>query len=715
MMANLDSLRKDFVVYRTEEFPRLLHAFKAALAVIISMLICMRLELRGPGTAMVSAVIVMLAQQSGMVIARAFYRSIGFCCGSLAGLTLISLFAQQPVFFLAGLSLWVGFCVAGSYYYKNYQSYGFVLSGYVACIATLVDWHNPYDVTDNVIYTLSEVAIGVSTGSLVSALVFPQKVVPSLAKWRDTALSSLLSALRVAAQNEAKEGAPNGTVESFMPLVTQSVAIEGLRTAAVFEEPDMRLHNETLLRIDQTFLNAIASVFAVYRAKRLTAEGEFKGREEAGQIFDKLVSIVSDADADNLKTADRLDHLHNVLRAMEQALPRDVARQVSEEKSARTLEMGGAEVYLAVCSLREFCGACTVMFEAPKIQFMRSIVHTIASMRNVPIRSSALSAIASGLRATLAVGVVGAAWILSSWTNGYSAVVSAAITSGFFSLSPAPAPASWQAFVGCFLACIVGFAVNFTFMPVFDDVTVLALCFGLAIFLGSYLNTFVRYASLGAGFNIYFCYVLTPTNLAVYDPPAFLDRAFALLVGIGASAIAFSLVAPREGERLAKRYAARIRELIQDAATGQVDPEDAAQIETAMRDLIVRIVTVPQVSKDFQEQTARWAFGQLWIINTLLEVRSLGAPETHALPAAWNEAQRDWLDAIAKVARCADTVAIKVAVAATERGLSILTAHIDQISSNDSPVFKVSARLYSTLAALTDQLNAAVRFSGSVS
>lgn len=712
MIANLDGLRKEFVVYRTEESPRLLHAFKAALAVIISMLICMRLELRGPGTAMVSAVIVMLAQQSGMVIARAFYRGIGFCCGSLAGLTLTGLFAQQPLFFLAGIALWVGFCVAGSTYYKNYQSYGFVLSGYVACITTLSDWHNPYDVTINVIYTLSEVVIGVATGSLVSALVFPQKVVPSLAKWRDTALSSLLSALAAAAQGRPE----TETMERFMTLVTESASMEGLRTAAVFEEPDMRLYNETLLRIDRTFLNAIASVYAVYRARQLTVDGESTEKDKTDEIFDRLVAMVATADADNLQTVDRLDHLHNVLGTAEEALPRDVERLVSEDNDSRTMAMRGAEVYLAVSSLREFCGACTIMFEPPKVQFMRSIVHTIASMRNVPIRSSGRSALASGLRATLAVGSVGVAWILSGWTNGYSAVVSAAITSGFFSLSPAPASASWQAFVGCLLACMVGFVVNFLLMPGFGDVTLLALCFGVVIFLGSYLNTFPAYASLGAGFNIYFCYVLTPTNPAVYDSPLFLDRGFALLVGIGVSAVAFSLVSPRAGERLAMRYAARIRGLVEDAATGQVDCEDAAQIETVVRDLIVRIVTVPQVSDAYRQTTTRWAFGQLWIINSLLEVRRFGSAETRGLPLGWNEAQRDWLVAIEAAAQRADTPAIKAALAATEHGLSVLRTHADQpLSDEGCSTFKVRARLYSTWAALTDQLKGAALPSQAVS
>jgi fusaric acid resistance family protein len=130
----LQDLRLAFAAYRSDELPRMQHALKAALAAVISMVVCMRLELRGPGTAMVSAVIVMAHQQSGMVIARAFYRALGIFFGSIAGLTRMCAFPQQPPLFLAGLALWIGLFVTGASYYRNFQSCGFVLSGYAAGI-----------------------------------------------------------------------------------------------------------------------------------------------------------------------------------------------------------------------------------------------------------------------------------------------------------------------------------------------------------------------------------------------------------------------------------------------------------------------------------------------------------------------------------------------------------------------------------------------------
>ncbi|WP_144147296.1 FUSC family protein [Paraburkholderia sp. BCC1884] len=708
MIAILDDLRKELVVYRKDEYPRVLHAFKTALAVIVSMLICMRLELRTPGTAMVSAAIVMIPQQSGMTIGRAFYRVLGFCCGSIVGFLLISNFAQQPVLFLAGLSVWVGFCVAGSSYYKNFQSYGFVLSGYVACITTVPEWPNPYDVTTNIIYVVSEVVIGVATGSLVSALVFPQKVVPALVKWRDSALAALLPALREAAQGEPS----NEQIESYMKLIQESVSIEALRTAAVFEEPEMRLRNDSLLTLDRTFLDVITRIHAVYRARQHTTGVDIKIRGKIDELFGKLVAVTADVDPDALQTQGGLEHLHSRLRILEEALPVYVDHQVLDEEShdaanARILETVGAEVFVAVSSLRQFCDACMVVLEPPTVHFTQPIVQAIAFMRSAPIRASGTAAILSGLRATTAVGIVGAVWIASGWTNGYNAVVSAGITSGFFSITPTPVKSSWQAVTGCFFAMLIGCGLNFFVMPRLGDISLFAICIGIVIFFGTYINSFPKYTGLGAIFNVYFGYVLSPTNVAVYDPPYLLDRSFALLIGIAVSAVAFSLVIPREGELLARQYTARIHELLEDAASGDIDSEDSEQMGVTIRDLIVHIVTVPNVTTAYREQTTEWAFGQLWIASTLIQMRSLCASQSDALPQAWGDMRRIWLKAMETVAQNADAANIQAALDATQQSLSILRTRSEQLPLNDSrTIFQMRARLYSTLAALQDRLPA---------
>ena len=94
----------------------------------------MRLDLPQPRTAMTTVFIVM-QPQSGMVLAKSFYR----ICGTLVGLV-VMLVADQPVLaaarelFITATALWVGICTAGAARNRNFRSYGFVLAGYTAAL-----------------------------------------------------------------------------------------------------------------------------------------------------------------------------------------------------------------------------------------------------------------------------------------------------------------------------------------------------------------------------------------------------------------------------------------------------------------------------------------------------------------------------------------------------------------------------------------------------
>ena len=84
---------------------RLIHVAKTTIAVVLAMGLSMRLELAAPRTAMVTVVILMMHQHSGMVMARGFYRGIGMLVGNLAAIVLIGAFPQERVLFLTALVL----------------------------------------------------------------------------------------------------------------------------------------------------------------------------------------------------------------------------------------------------------------------------------------------------------------------------------------------------------------------------------------------------------------------------------------------------------------------------------------------------------------------------------------------------------------------------------------------------------------------------------
>jgi hypothetical protein len=111
------------------------------------------------------------------------------------------------------------------------------------------------------------------------------------------------------------------------------------------------------------------------------------------------------------------------------------------------------------------------------------------------------------------------------------------------------------------------------------------------------------------------------------------------------------------------------------------------------------------VSKAYRARTTTWAFGQLWIANTLSQLCRLADAHADALPPAWSDVQREWLKAIGQLAQSGKTDAAEAAYRATEHALQVLRTHSRQLSSEKAEaLFEMRARLYSTRAALTDQL-----------
>jgi uncharacterized membrane protein YccC len=268
------------------EGQRVLHAFKTALALVLGAGICMQLEFPQPRTAMVTVVILMMHQQAGMVIARGFYRFIGMTIGGSFGLLLIACFPQQPIPFYLGLAIWIGVCVWGAAYFRNYQSYGYVLAGYATAIVAVPAWNAPYDVFDNLIYTLSEVAVGVLCASAVSALVFPQQVGKELLQAGERHATDLVAFARRLLGSKLSE---DDLYALQLKLIGERAQIEALRSAAVFEDPALRLSNPLMTRLNQEFLDVNAGFHAL---RRIRDRVEESNDIRLTSLFDEALSIL---------------------------------------------------------------------------------------------------------------------------------------------------------------------------------------------------------------------------------------------------------------------------------------------------------------------------------------------------------------------------------------------------------------------------------------
>ncbi|MCP3724296.1 FUSC family protein [Paraburkholderia sp. CNPSo 3272] len=681
-------LRDEWLAYWKDDAPRFLHIVKVGLAVALSMGLCMRLELRSPATAMLSCVIVMMHQQSGIVIARGFYRGLGMVGGSLAGLVLIALFAQQPLPFFLALAAWIGLCAFGSAYFRNFQSYGLVLTGFATAITAMPAISNPYGVFDNVVYTISEVVIGVVCASVVSSIVLPRNVAPALAAASRVSFTHLLGALRTTLEHATSmprtpsSAAPQA--HALLGLISERANVELLRTGALFEDPSMRFLHSVFLDLDRSFLDTVTWLYALQRLKaHAIADAHPRAQAAIAALTDATLALMpAQAGAPGITDA-AVAALLSQLDAFEAALPARLAAQLQAladlpPSQRRVVASTGAALLFMTADLRLLCRRYIEARNADRLPWNVSVLQAISRIARQHAVANRTAALVAGARAALAVLLVGAVWVASGWVGGATAIVAVAITSTLFALVPDPPKAAWQIFMGCLAGWLTGFGFSFFALPHLGTFTLLAAATAIVVMVGGYLNTFPRTAVLGLGFNIYFCFIVGISNPAVYNPSVYLDTGFALLCGIATAAGAFSVLAPRAGEWIARRYLADMRALItSDARDGDLDDNLLYAFEQKVRDGIMQIASAAADPRVDRERMIAWAFAVLEAGRAMILMRLDTQQLGDALPAAWADRLQAWLQALAELFDAPAPERARRALAATDEALAALPPGID--------------------------------------
>lgn len=691
--------------YWSADWPRWLHAAKTAIAMVIAMGVCMRLNLAPPRTAMVSVVILMMHQHVGMVIARGFYRGIGMLVGCLAGFMLVANFPQQPLPFFLGLAAWIGVCVLGAAYYRNYQSYGFVLAGYATAIVAVPAWANPYGVFDSIVHTASEVVVGVVIAGLVSALIFPLHVRDALLalgqRHAGTFLAFIGGTLR-------RHTTPSDSDALHVRLIGERAQIEHLRSAAVFEDPALRLGNPLMARLNHDFLDTAAGFHSVrqvhVRALRLADPQTLDAVET---LFAELLALLPAEDGPGQPGLDQIRELRDRLRTLLPSLPKHIQQlraglHATTEEARDTFSAAASVLYFATADLESYLDSFIAVRDRPANPPMsvRGKFHA----RSIASTANRMAAIAAGVRAAVAVLLMAAAWVASGWTGGATAVIAVAITCALFAVMPQPAAASRKILFGCLAGWATAFAFDAFVLPRIDGFALLAVCIAPVIIAGSYINTFPRVAVFGLGFNIYFCFISNITNPHQYDPIGVLDTGLAMLAGIAMATLAFSIIVPYAGPWVTARYLRQLQRLVPTlAVAAPLQPGLLLRFESNMRDFIIQALARPVDGAIGRRNLLDWAFAALEIGRAILQVRQDSSAHRATLPTIWPAAQCAWQQAMAAVFESPSGAHHAQALAATHAALAALPApDVFEDAPQVLARFRIRALLHATALSLMD-------------
>ena len=494
----------------------MIFAAKTTASGLIALLVAFTFNLDQPQWALLTVFIV-AQPQSGLVLAKSFYRIIGTLTGASVALLLVALFAQERVLFLGTLSLWIGMCTFGSQYMRNFTAYAFVLAGYTAAIVGIpgaLDAGNAFYVATA---RITEISLGIIVTATVSHIILPNSLAASL--WQAVADA------RVTLADYALAVLANADVAPVRAkLLSLAIAVENLRASALFEDREVRARSGSLRLLSIAQIDIVA-------AEQLLGRGLEIFRRTGAGIEAQIDDALSEAAA--------------AIKAWH-----------AGDLGTAGLRAGLLQAYarMPLSGLHEFFAALTAYAEA---------YETHRSGENRTLRRAGFThfndpvvALWTGLRAALAVVVVSSFWILSNWPHGSTAVILAAVATARLATMGHAVPISVAATLIFSLATIPAFVVVEMLLPLASGFEMFALLVAPVIFCCTLLMAQKKTQLQLIGFlsGLLFASVGLFQNRMVYDPVGLLNTSIAAVFAVGTGLVLWSVVAPETSEAAYHRF-----------------------------------------------------------------------------------------------------------------------------------------------------------------
>ncbi|CAM5255898.1 FUSC family protein [Rhodanobacter lindaniclasticus] len=608
--------------------------FKALLAMYLAVWLAMWLQLEKPTTTLITVAIVM-HPQSGMVLAKSFFRAIGTLAGSTFALVLMALFPQQRELFLGTLALWVALCAGGATLYRNFMSYGFVLAGYTAAIVVLPAITDPLLVFDSAVMRVSEVLLGVVVAGVVSDAVWPERLREVL---RRNAREQFAHFLDFARNSTGGTLARGEMEQAYLRFVRAAVQLENLRAAVIFEDPEARARSSRMRLLNQYYMAATSSFQSVHRLINRLQRG---GREVVVDALVALYRPISQALSPEPAGQHEPSVLAPRLRECESQQPRQVEHlRGTLPDDARTLiefDTGAALLRRFTSELRHF----TEVESTLRAKRLRGNVERVSFRRGNDYAGASVAV----LRTFLTMVGLSVFWLASGWPYGSVAMLLATVFAGIMATVPNPVGAVLNAVISQGVGMLAAFVVTFWILPRCDGFPMLIMATLPFFLVGLYLQTRVgKLASFGLGYTVGLAFTVVLGNPMVYAPEVFVNTVIAQLFGYGFSGAMFLVIPSLVGTAWQRRRQLRqLRQQVVRAATEPLSGDLMHSFESISRDLFEQVVahTKPD-SRDSRDLLA-WALSVHDSGRALIELRQVLAanPVPATVAAVTRQAVQD--------------------------------------------------------------------------
>lgn len=622
-----------FIAYRVacrdwikEDAPIFGYLLKVLLASLFAMWLSLRFELDQPRTAMLTVAIVMQSR-SGMVFAKSYYRLMGTLVGIVVSLILVALFAQERVLFLLSMALWIGLCTAGSMVYRNHQSYGFVLAGYTLCIVGLPAAISP-ELTFNIAVTrISEILIGLICATMVSDLIFPQRIWDVIQAKIRQRFSDFSDLLRTTVQSSVST---KSSKQVLLRFIGDIYTLESFRASAIMENDGAKHNRLRISEMNNEFM-AVATTF--HALEELLRRQRHSGHPEVGAALISLYRQLSEAitlDGKSAQNEQEAALVTKQLTAFRNSFAQNLLAyrmQLPQEMSNRELLDFETGIELLQRLANEL-HAYSVTYSTINYSEQKLATDEVVAPPKIEMHFDPVAVALAGVRGTLTLGIMTALWLLTDWRSGIEAITIGVITSTLFATSPSPNQTIKQFMIGAIIGTISAYICNFHLLTQAQGFWMLALAVSPPILLASWLTTKPSIAVVGSGIFIVFLMHIGFNSAYNANPVIFINDAIADLLAVLVSGLMYGLIDISSSSWSRRRIATSLRGLIVTACKSPITMK-RVQLENAAFDLVQRAGSAQRVAQEQDRLVIDWLLSTLEIGHAVLALRELKLEINH--------------------------------------------------------------------------------------
>jgi uncharacterized membrane protein YccC len=481
-------------------FGAVIFSAKTFAAALLALFISFWLALDEPYWAIMT-VFVVAQPDSGLVLAKGFYRLLGTAVGLLVTTALVFGLAQYGELFIASLAVWIGLCSFAARGRRGFASYSFQLAGYTAAIVGIPAALNTDGAYTVIVARATEITLGIVCMGVVSRLIFPGELAPKLialagqafqrvGRFAELALDPASSPEQLASEREA--------------LAKDFGAVETTRSSAFFESAEAR-------RMDWPLRDA------VHAAVDLCAIAE---------------AVAARPNPDLEDSPNRVSSIPNADRA-----PPKTIFALRRAAAARDLTRARDRLDQRVAALAE---GDTLSKPPPP----------------APLWSDPLTAVLTGIRAALAVTITAAFWFVTAWPSGPIAVIVAGVVCTLLAPTPEPVKITAAAAATIVVFAVPLFLTQLCLLPYASDFFSMAVLLAPYLLMCAFIIAQPGLGPLGLLAAVYLAVSshIDNNNVVTYDPTAFFNTSLAIVLGISAGVVMFAIFFPETPQWAARRF-----------------------------------------------------------------------------------------------------------------------------------------------------------------